>query len=118
MTGQSEGDVLVDVTAQGGSAADAAGIAPHKVHPGNRPSNTLVFEQVNPAAVGKLIALYEHRVFVQSVIWGINAFDQWGVQLGKKVADTLIPAVDDPRAAPQLDSSTEGLLKALARLRG
>ncbi len=110
--------MLVDMTGRGYSTADAAEIAPHKVHPGNRPSNTLVFERVDPETVGKLIALYEHRVFVQSVIWGINPFDQWGVELGKKLAEGLIPAVDGQSIPDDLDSSTTGLLKAITQLRG
>ncbi len=117
MMGQSEGDVLVDLTSRGMTTAKAAELAPHKVHPGNRPSNTLVFNRVDPQTLGKLIALYEHRVFVQSVIWGINAFDQWGVELGKVLADQLIPAVDSDQRMSQLDSSSEGLLKVINTLR-
>ena len=60
---------------------------PHKVHEGNRPSSLLLFRRLDPATLGALIALYEHKVFTQSVVWGINAFDQWGVELGKKLAD-------------------------------
>src|SRR5690606_2858079 len=59
---------------------------PHKHHPGNRPSTTILFQRLDPETLGKLIALYEHKVFVESVIWGVNAFDQWGVELGKKLA--------------------------------
>ncbi|MBT8131060.1 MAG: glucose-6-phosphate isomerase, partial [Gammaproteobacteria bacterium] len=118
MTGQSEADVLADLTARGMPAEKAMELAMHKVHPGNRPSNTVVFPRVDPQTVGKLIALYEHRVFVQSVIWGINAFDQWGVELGKVLADRLIPSVDSSERPSQLDSSTEGLLGYINKLRG
>ncbi len=117
MMGQSEGEVLMDLTSRGMGTEQAARLAQHKVHPGDRPSNTLVFPRVDPATVGKLIALYEHRVFVQSVIWGINAFDQWGVELGKVLADRLIPAVDNEQLPAELDSSTEGLLTLINGLR-
>ncbi|NNF51534.1 MAG: glucose-6-phosphate isomerase [Gammaproteobacteria bacterium] len=117
MAGRSEAEVLADLTAGGMPTDEAMQIAQHKVHPGNRPSNTLVFARVEPATVGKLIALYEHRVFVQSAIWGINAFDQWGVQLGKILADQLIPSVDNDERPSQLDSSTDGLLDYINRLR-
>jgi glucose-6-phosphate isomerase len=66
---------------------------PHKVHEGNRPSNLILFRKLEPATLGALIALYEHKVFTQSVIWGINAFDQWGVELGKKMAESIAPLV-------------------------
>ena len=68
-------------------------LAPHKVFPGNRPSTTLVYPTLDPATLGRIIALYEHRVFVEGVIWGINSFDQWGVELGKELATALLPLV-------------------------
>jgi glucose-6-phosphate isomerase len=74
-------------------ATRAAELARHKVHPGNRPSTIVAFERLDPATLGRLVALYEHKIFVESVIWDINAFDQWGVELGKKLADQLAPAV-------------------------
>ena len=92
------------------SAARIATLVPHKVHPGNRPSSIVLFSQLDPATLGKLIALYEHSVFTQSVVWGINAFDQWGVELGKKLCDTLTPLVRDPGLAGDASSSVKGLL--------
>jgi len=92
-------------------------LVPHKVHPGNRPSTTILFQKLDPATLGKLIALYEHKVFVESVIWGINAFDQWGVELGKKLAGELAGAVSDPDGFQGGDASTRGLLDAIARWR-
>ena len=68
-------------------------LAPHKVFPGNRPSTTLIYPTLDPATLGRIIALYEHRVFVEGVIWGINSFDQWGVELGKELATALLPLV-------------------------
>jgi glucose-6-phosphate isomerase len=92
-------------------------LAPHKVHPGNRPSNTLLFRRLDPETLGKLLALYEHKVFVESIVWGINAFDQWGVELGKKLAGELSAAVSDPDGFEGADASTRGLLDAIARWR-
>jgi glucose-6-phosphate isomerase len=106
---------------QGRSLADSAAknpadLAPHKVFPGNRPSITLAYRQLTPATLGALIALYEHRVFVEAAIWDINAFDQWGVELGKELAIRLLPAVEG-KSAPTNDSSTTGLLTHLQTLK-
>jgi glucose-6-phosphate isomerase len=80
---------------------------------GNRPSITLAYKKLDPFTLGRLIALYEHRVFVEGVIWGINSFDQWGVELGKELATALQPVVEGKVASDGLDSSTAGLLKHL-----
>jgi glucose-6-phosphate isomerase len=92
-------------------------LPPHRVYPGNRPSTTLLFRRLDPETLGKLIALYEHKVFVESVIWGINAFDQWGVELGKKLAGELTEAVANPAGFQGGDTATRGLLDAIARWR-
>lgn len=97
--GQTEEQVRTDLSARGTPEAEIARLIPHKVHPGNRPSTLILFPRLGPKTLGRLIALYEHKVFTESVIWGINAFDQWGVELGKKLADTLAPAVEDPGGA-------------------
>jgi len=83
---------------------------PHRVFLGNQPSNTLVYEKLTPEVLGGLIALYEHKVFVQSVCWGINPFDQWGVELGKQVANSLLPELNTSETSEGYDSSTDGLL--------
>ena len=81
-------------------AVAARDVPPHKLYPGDRPSSILLVPAARSARrSGRLIALYEHKVFAQSVVWGINAFDQWGVELGKKVAERLAPAVAHPEAA-------------------
>jgi glucose-6-phosphate isomerase len=80
------------------------------VIPGNRPSNTLVMERVSPRRLGALVALYEHKVFVQSVIWGINAFDQWGVELGKELGKNVYQRLTGHEEAPAEDASTQGLI--------
>jgi len=102
--------LLIDT---GFSAEAADKLAPHKVFPGDRPSVTLTYNQLTPFALGRLIALYEHRVFVEGVIWGINSFDQWGVELGKELATALLPMVRGKIAPVTKDASTRGLLAAL-----
>ena len=92
-------------------------LAPHKVFPGNRPSTTLVYPTLDPATLGRIIALYEHRVFVEGVIWGINSFDQWGVELGKELATALLPLVQSGSGFGGKDGSTVGLLETITTLR-
>jgi glucose-6-phosphate isomerase len=88
-------------------------LAPHKVFPGNRPSTTLIYPLLDPATLGRIIALYEHRVFVEGTIWGINSFDQWGVELGKELATALLPMVQSGEGVASKDGSTAGLLGAI-----
>jgi glucose-6-phosphate isomerase len=85
---------------------------PHRVFEGNRPSNTILLEELTPAALGKLVALYEHSVFTQGVIWQIDSFDQWGVELGKVLAQRILPELDGS-AKDELahDSSTNALIR-------
>lgn len=91
---------------------------PHKVNPGSRPSTIVLFQQLDPATLGRLIALYEHSVLTQSVVWGINAFDQWGVELGKKLTEQLVPAVQDPGGGHPAPASIGPLLRTVDRWRG
>lgn len=100
----------------GMDAAKIDHIAPHRVFTGNRPSITFVYEQLTPFALGRLIALYEHRVFVEGVLFGINSFDQWGVELGKELATGLLPVVQGKAGTDGQDASTVGLVKALSQL--
>lgn len=104
------------LTKSGLEASRAAALAPHKAFPGNRPSNTLLFRRLDPFTLGQLIALYEHKVFVQGAIWKINSFDQWGVELGKELATGLLPAVSG-RGEPAQGGASAGLLGALKSLR-
>jgi glucose-6-phosphate isomerase len=94
-------------------------LVPHRLFAGNRPSNTLLLERLTPAALGKLVALYEHSVFTQGVVWQIDSFDQWGVELGKALAQRIIPQLDSA-AEPRLehDSSTNALIRRYRKLRG
>jgi glucose-6-phosphate isomerase len=86
-------------------------VLPHKVHPGDRPSTLVTFAQLDPVTLGRLVALYEHKVFTQSLVWGINAFDQWGVELGKKLAEQLAPAVRNPGGGHLVSSGIARLLE-------
>jgi glucose-6-phosphate isomerase len=101
--GQSAEVVRAELERQKLAPAQLEALIPHKVDPGSRPSTIVMFRQTDPATLGRLIALYEHAVLTQSVVWGIDAFDQWGVELGKKLCEQLVPAVEDPtggHAAP------------------
>jgi glucose-6-phosphate isomerase len=109
--GQTEAQVRDDLAGKGMSEAQIAQLLPHKLHPGDRPSSILLFRRLGPMTLGRLIALYEHSVFTQSVIWGINAFDQWGVELGKKLAESLVPVVDKPET-----NTTPELAELMARI--
>ena len=94
-----------------------AGLVPHRTFPGNRPSNTLLLDLLTPAALGRLVALYEHSVFTQGAIWGINPFDQWGVELGKVLAQRIVPELADGGTTLAHDSSTNALIRRYRRLR-
>jgi len=97
----------------------AAALVPHRVFEGNRPSNTILADRLTPDTLGKLVALYEHSVFTQGVIWSINPFDQWGVELGKELAQAIIPELESP-ATPTLkhDSSTNNLIRRYRTMKG
>ena len=93
-------------------------LAPHRVFEGNRPSNTILAERLTPAILGKLVALYEHSVFTQGALWNIDSFDQWGVELGKVLAQRIVPELEN-KAEPQLnhDSSTNSLIRHYRKFR-
>ena len=94
-------------------------LTPHRVFEGNRPSNMILMEQLTPEALGKLIALYEHSVFTQGAIWHINPFDQWGVELGKALAQRIMPELEsEAEPALQHDSSTNSLIRRYRKQRG
>jgi glucose-6-phosphate isomerase len=117
MAGQSAETVRADLERQNMAPARIAALVAHKVHHGSRPSTLCLFEKLDPATLGKLIALYEHKVLTQGVVWGINSFDQWGVELGKKLAEQLAPAVKDPTAAHTVPQGVLKLLRKVAELR-
>nr|WP_277608533.1 glucose-6-phosphate isomerase [Microbulbifer elongatus] len=110
MVGKSLEQALTELTEAGMDADAAAALAPHKAMPGNRPSNTLTMDALTPATLGALIALYEHKVFAVSVLRNINAFDQWGVELGKQICNSLLPHLTDDADCQAFDGSTNRLL--------
>jgi glucose-6-phosphate isomerase len=110
MKGKTEAEVRADLQAQGLSAAEVDRLAPHKTFPGNRPSNTILMDYLNPQALGALIALYEHKTFVQGVLWNVNSFDQWGVELGKVLAKAIEGELTGEPKPQGHDSSTNGLI--------
>ena len=117
MMGRTLKEAEAQLLAAGKSKAEAKALAPHRVFAGNRPTLTLAYRKLDPFTLGRLIALYEHRVFVEAAIWGINAFDQWGVELGKELATGLQPVVEGKRGTEGLDGSTAGLSDYLRGLR-
>ena len=85
-------------------------LVPHRTFPGNRPSTTIMAPRLTPSVLGQLIALYEHQVLTQGVVWGVNSFDQWGVELGKALAGAIVPELTDPTAPLAHDASTNALI--------
>jgi glucose-6-phosphate isomerase len=117
MRGRTLEEARAQLAAAGRTPAEVERLAPHKVFPGNRPSVTIAYRRLDPYTLGRLVALYEHRVFVEAAIWDINAFDQWGVELGKELATELLPVVEGEADAAGRDASTAGLVAHLASLR-
>jgi glucose-6-phosphate isomerase len=110
MKGKTIDEVREDLQGQGLSLSEIERLAPHKTFPGNRPSNTILMEYLTPATLGALIALYEHKTFVQGVLWDLNSFDQWGVELGKVLAKQVEAELKGEARPEQHDSSTNGLI--------
>ncbi len=111
MRGRTLDEAKAQLRGQGLSVEEVDTLAPHKVFSGDRPSSVILYRRLDPRTLGRLVALYEHKVFVQSVIWDINPFDQWGVELGKELANRLAPIVENPVASTDgLDGSTAGLI--------
>ena len=116
MRGRTLDEARQQLIDKGAPTEEADRIAPHRVFSGNRPSITFVYDKLTPYALGRLIALYEHRVFVEAQLFGINAFDQWGVELGKELATGLLPVVEGKDAGAGHDGSTLGLVAAIRGL--
>jgi len=110
MTGKNERKVRTELETQELDAATVEQLLPHKIFPGNRPTTSILFKKLDPQTLGALIALYEHKVFVQSVIWNINPFDQWGVELGKQLAGKILAELQPDGAVTSHDASTNGLI--------
>ncbi|TPJ44797.1 glucose-6-phosphate isomerase [Mesorhizobium sp. B2-5-13] len=118
MKGRTLEEARAQMLAKGMKPADVDRIAPHRVFSGNRPSVTILYRKLDPRTFGRLIALYEHRVFVEGTLFNINSFDQWGVELGKELATGLLPVVEGKESAAKRDASTAGLVGYIHQLRG
>ncbi|HUF19782.1 MAG TPA: glucose-6-phosphate isomerase [Burkholderiales bacterium] len=117
LRGKSTETALAEARAQGLDADTAARLAVHRTFPGNRPSNTIVFDRLDPRTLGALIALYEHKVFVQGAVWNVNSFDQWGVELGKQLAAGVLQDLRQGRAGDGHDPSTAALIDRIVKAR-
>jgi glucose-6-phosphate isomerase len=113
MKGKTAEEVETELRAQGLADEDIRRLVPHKVFPGNRPTNSILLQKLDPRSLGALIAFYEHRVFVQGIIWNINSFDQWGVELGKQLAKVIQPELESDEPVTSHDASTNGLINYL-----
>ena len=118
MCGRDADAVRAELAADGLGEEALTSAAAHRVMPGNRPNTLLLYDRLTPRLLGALIALYEHKVFVQSVCWGVNAFDQFGVELGKRLAVGIESALVHGHRADDHDPSTRSLLERIRRMRG
>ncbi|MFA9419047.1 MAG: glucose-6-phosphate isomerase [Gammaproteobacteria bacterium] len=110
MLGRNKEEVRIELETEGLSGDALEALLAHKVFPGNRPSNSILFQKLLPHTLGALIAMYEHKIYVQSVVWNLNAFDQWGVELGKQLASKILPELEQDGEVSNHDSSTNGLI--------
>jgi len=110
MKGKTEQEALEELQKQGLSGSKLDNLLPHKVFLGNRPTNSILFDKLTPKTLGSLIAMYEHKIFTQGIIWNINSFDQWGVELGKQLAKSILSELTSPGSVTSHDSSTNGLI--------
>lgn len=117
MKGKTEKEVRNELEARGLKKKEIEQLLQHKVFEGNRPTNSILFKKLTPKTLGSLIAMYEHKIFVQSIIWNINAFDQWGVELGKELAKAILPELKDEKPVKSHDASTNGLINYYKTLR-
>ncbi len=117
LNGKTKEEVIDELKRDGKSDDEIQGLLPHKIFQGNRPTNSILFRNLTPRVLGSLISMYEHKIFVQGVIWNIFSFDQWGVQLGKQLAKRIFPELRDDIRIVSHDSSTNGLINAFKEMR-
>ncbi len=117
MNGKTEDVVAAEMSAQGKNKEDIQQLLPHKVFKGNQPTNSILFKQLTPRVLGSLIAMYEHKIFVQGIVWNIFSFDQWGVALGKQLASNILPELQNNDPLETHDSSTNGLINTFKEMR-
>jgi len=117
MMGKTETEVRAELEASGKSEDEIKALLPFKVFEGNRPTNSILIRKLTPRSLGSLIALYEHKIFTQGVIWNIFSFDQWGVELGKQLAKNILPELEDDGDVHSHDASTNGLINKWKEMR-
>jgi glucose-6-phosphate isomerase len=117
LNGKTKEEVTEELKRDGRSDDEIRKLYPHKVFEGNRPTNSILFNKLTPRALGSLIVMYEHKIFVQGVIWNIFSFDQWGVELGKQLAKKILPELGDDKQVDSHDSSTNGLINTFKEMR-
>src|SRR5262249_1100717 len=117
MKGKTEEEAQKELEAAGLPPDRVAELVPHKTFPGNRPSNSILVKKITPHTLGMLVAMYEHKIFTQGIIWNIYSFDQWGVELGKQLAKKIEPELRAPGDVASHDASTNGLINAFKRAR-
>jgi glucose-6-phosphate isomerase len=117
MKGKTEDEARAELAAAGVKGDALEALVPHKVFEGNRPSTTILVREITPRSLGALIAMYEHKIFVQGVLWGVNSYDQWGVELGKQLAKAILPELATDVPISTHDSSTRGLINAMKEMR-
>jgi glucose-6-phosphate isomerase len=117
LNGKTQKEVIAELQKEGKTDEEIDKLAPHKIFEGNRPTNSILFKKLTPRVLGSLIAMYEHKIFVQGVIWNIFSFDQWGVELGKQLAKKILPELADDKPVNTHDSSTNGLINAYKKMR-
>jgi glucose-6-phosphate isomerase len=110
MKGRNEAEAREELESQGMDETEIKKLLPHKIFPGNKPTNSIILDKLDPHTLGMLVAMYEHKVFVQGAIWNINSFDQWGVELGKILAKQILPQLTAAEDVTDHDSSTNGLM--------
>ena len=117
MNGKTEEEVSKELEKSGLSNAAISKLLPYKIFTGNKPTNSFLIKKITPFTLGQMIALYEHKIFVQGVIWNIYSFDQWGVELGKQLANKILPELKDDQQISSHDSSTNGLINIFKEMR-
>jgi glucose-6-phosphate isomerase len=110
MKGKTPDEVRAELSGSKLSPQELNALVPQKTFAGNKPTNSILFDKLTPRTLGVLVAMYEHKIFTQGVIWGINSFDQWGVELGKQLAKAILPELSGPAEVKSHDSSTNGLI--------
>jgi glucose-6-phosphate isomerase len=117
MNGKDEEEVEAELEKSGKTTEEIAKLTPFKIFSGNMPTNSILIKKITPYTLGQLIALYEHKIFTQGVIWNIFSFDQWGVELGKQLANKILPELNGAEKINSHDASTNGLINAFKEMR-